>query len=98
MDRTSLLRLFGASLFALLLLALAGWSTAQAHNGVIVKGAALEARHAAALQSAYRTRLVPGRYWYDAASGLWGLEGGPSVGLIAPGLPFGRIDARASVG
>jgi len=98
MDRTSLFRLLGAGVLALLLIAAAGWTTARAADGVIVNGAPLEPQHAAALQQAYRTRLVPGRYWYDAASGLWGLEGGPSVGLIAAGLPFGRVDARASVG
>jgi hypothetical protein len=99
MDRTSFFRLLGAGLCALLLIAGAGWTSAHARDGaVIVNGAPLEARHAAALERAYRTRLVPGRYWYDAASGLWGLEGGPSVGLIAPGLPFGRMDPRASVG
>lgn len=99
MDRVvSLSRLLGAGLLALLLIALAGWATAQAHTGVIVNGASLDARHAAALAAAYRTRLVPGRYWYDRVSGLWGLEGGASVGLIAPGLPFGIPDPRASVG
>jgi hypothetical protein len=98
MDRTSFFRLLGTAVLALLLIASAGWTAAHAHNGVIVNGAALDARHAAALESAYRTRLVPGRYWYDAMSGLWGLEGGPSVGLIAAGLPLGRLDARASVG
>lgn len=98
MDRTSLFRLLGAGVLALLLIAGAGWASAQAHNGVIVNGTPLEARHAAALESTYRTRLVPGRYWYDSLSGLWGLEGGASVGLIAPGLPFGRMDPRASVG
>lgn len=98
MDTTALTRFLATCALTLLLIALAGWTAAQAHDGVIVNGAPLEARHAAALESAYRTRLVPGRYWYDAMSGLWGLEGGPSVGLIAPGLPFGRLSPRASVG
>lgn len=98
MDHTSLIRLLAAGALALLLIAGAGWTTARAQTGVIVNGAPLEARHATALERAYRTRLVPGRYWYDATSGLWGLEGGPSVGLIAAGLPLGRMDPRASVG
>src|SRR5262245_58872327 len=98
MDRTSFFRLLLAALIALLLIAGAGWSTAQAHDSVIVNGAPLPPQHAAALEQRYRTRLVPGRYWYDATSGLWGLEGGASVGLIASGLPFGRMDPRASVG
>lgn len=99
MDRRTPTHLFAAGLLALLLIALAGWTSAHAQGrGVVVNGAPIEARHAAALESAYRTRLVPGRYWYDARSGLWGLEGGASVGIIAPGLPFGRMDPRASVG
>ena len=32
---------------------------------------------------------VSGRYWYDPVSGLWGAEGGPSAGYIAPNLPLG---------
>ncbi|HET9207292.1 MAG TPA: hypothetical protein VFO28_13700, partial [Burkholderiaceae bacterium] len=98
MDRTSLFRLLFAALLAMLLITGAGWATAHAQGSVIVNGAPLQPRHAAALEQTYRTRLVPGRYWYDAMSGLWGLEGGASVGLIAPGLPFGRMDPSASVG
>ncbi len=41
-------------------------------------------------------RIPAGRYWYDAASGLWGLEGQPVSGMIASGLQIGgplRADA-----
>jgi hypothetical protein len=98
MDHSSLARLCGTCALALLLIALAGWTTARAENGVIVNGAPLDAPTARALESAYRTRLVPGRYWYDQQSGLWGLEGGPSVGLVAAGLSLAPMHPRASVG
>jgi hypothetical protein len=98
MNAAPLLRTVVASVVALCLMALAAVASAQS-RGVFVNGVALDERSAAALESAYRTRLVPGRYWYDRTSGLWGLQGGPSVGVIAPGLPLGgALDARASVG
>jgi len=40
----------------------------------------------------------PGRYWYDAMSGLWGAEGGAPYGLIMPGYNFGPLSTRASAG
>ena len=47
----------------------------------------------------YRVDLPPGRYWYDQVSGLWGIEGGPSVGQITPDLPLGgALHADASSG
>lgn len=90
----------GLLVWATLALLLLAAAAAQAQTrGVVVNGVELDARSTSALESAYRTRLVPGQYWYDRASGLWGLRGGPSVGLIAPGLTLGGpMDSRASVG
>lgn len=50
------------------------------------------------LQSLQRlgVRARPGRYWYDAVSGAWGIERGPTAGFIAAGLRLGgalRADA-----
>jgi hypothetical protein len=46
---------------------------------------------------AYQIDLPPGRYWYDRVSGLWGQEGGPSVGQIAANLDLGgQLQANAS--
>jgi hypothetical protein len=46
------------------------------------------------------TVTIPdGAYWYDPASGLWGLEGGPSVGQMPPDLQLGGpLRADASLG
>lgn len=66
---------------------------------VWVNGTPLAPAAVAALESAYRTRIVPKRYWYDRRSGLWGPQGGPATGQIAPGLELGGpLDPRASVG
>ncbi|HEX6706527.1 MAG TPA: hypothetical protein VF169_17340 [Albitalea sp.] len=85
---------------SLLLATLLAWPAVRAQGrDIAVNGVALDERSIAALESAYRTRLLPGRYWYDRASGLWGLEMGPAQGQIAPGLALGgRLDPRASVG
>ncbi|HRD96958.1 MAG TPA: hypothetical protein PLA97_11240 [Rubrivivax sp.] len=48
------------------------------------------------LEATYRTRLLAGRYWYDPRTGWWGVEGGPTIGLVHAGLALGgplRADA-----
>lgn len=32
--------------------------------------------------------IADGRYWYDVNTGAWGVEGGPTAGLIFPDLPL----------
>ena len=39
-----------------------------------------------ALETQYQLPIADGRYWYDADTGAWGVDGGPTAGLIHPGL------------
>ncbi len=41
------------------------------------------------LESLYQVRVPDGRFWYDATSGGWGQEGGPTIGFTVAGLPIG---------
>ena len=66
---------------------------------VIVNGVRVRPKVLHQLEQRYGTAVRSGRYWYDRASGLWGHEGGPAVGQIAPRLPLGgRLRANASGG
>jgi hypothetical protein len=73
---------------------------ASAEPEVVVNGQPLSGERLGAL----RPRLGPamtsaGRYWYDAASGAWGVAGGPLAGFLAPSLDLpGPVPADASGG
>jgi hypothetical protein len=80
-----------------LLVAGATGLTAQGTR-VVVNGRPLAPETVQALEGLYRVRTAPGEYWYDPYSGAWGLRGGPTAGLIIPGLELGgslREDASA---
>ena len=86
----SILRRF--ALGFVLVLGLAPTAAVADAAGIVVNGQPLSTDEI--LQ--YGVDLPPGRYWYDPASGLWGVEGGPSVGQVMPGLALGgalRADA-----
>jgi hypothetical protein len=71
-------------------------NTYQQGRNVVVNGVPLETDVVIALERAYRVPVQNGRYWYDRRSGVWGLEGGPGLGQIQPGLMLGgpmRADA-----
>ncbi len=71
---------------------------ARARSDVMVNGVELDSRTIQSLEAAYATRVLPGRYWYDARSGLWGSIGGPGIGQIAPGLRLGGPLSREASG
>ena len=74
------------------------YSLAQLEQQVFINGVALDARQLGEFQQRYGQGPRPGRYWYDAHSGLFGNEGGPSLGWIYPGHAFGPLSADASRG
>ena len=68
-------------------------------RAVFINGLRLGDEQVAAMERAWNTAILDGRYWYDAASGAWGIEGGPCAGLIQAGLPLGGpLAANASGG
>lgn len=68
-----------------------------ASQSVVINRRPLPSQAVAALARVYG-QIRPGNYWYDAVSGLWGPEGGPTMGQIAAGLPFGPMPANISGG
>lgn len=64
-----------------------GFAFAQVPPSAVVNGVAVQ-----------MPGVVPGQYWYDARSGLWGRLGGPAEGVFTPGLQLGRLRADASAG
>lgn len=71
---------------------------AQAQE-VVVNGRALPAAERQALEQRTGVPLRPGRWWYDARSGLWGAEGAGAAGFAPAGLPVtAPLRAEASGG
>jgi hypothetical protein len=56
---------------------------------VVINHISLTPAEIAAIEGHYQVVLAPGRYWYDRACGAWGIEGGPTLGFVMPGLPVG---------
>ena len=83
----------------LLSLGLGAGHAAERRTGIIVNSVALTLETVRQLQQIYPVPIRPGRYWYDAVSGAWGLEGGPIAGQMLPGLRLGGpMHADASRG
>lgn len=67
-------------------------------DDVIVNGRALSADELAELEQLYGVAPLPGNYWYDAASGLYGAVGFQAFGFMFPGHELGTLERNASAG
>jgi hypothetical protein len=82
-----------------LVLGIGAGHAADRRTGIIVNSVPLTVDTVRQLQQIYPVPIRPGRYWYDAISGAWGLEGGPIAGQMLPGLRLGgRLRSDASRG
>jgi hypothetical protein len=69
-----------------------------AAGAVIINGSRLDQRHLDEFVQRYGVAPVPGSYWYDARSGLWGFAGQAAAGFLLPGHDFGALAVKASNG
>ncbi|UZR92278.1 hypothetical protein [Chondrinema litorale] len=68
-------------------------------NQIYFNGIKASSSSISQLENYYRVKVMNGRYWYDNVSGMWGLEGGPTLGVLLPNLQLGgQLRANASNG
>ncbi len=84
-------------IFGMMLLVIAS-ITSPANAQVFINGQQLSSQQIQELERLYQTQTVPGRYWYDNKSGMYGLEGQGTSGFLYAGHNFGRIHPKASNG
>jgi hypothetical protein len=83
------------SALLIIMLGFAPHAAPAQETGILINGLPLSAEEVAS----YGVDLPPGRYWYDQVSGLWGVEGGPSLGQVVAGMPLGGpLQPEASMG
>lgn len=70
---------------------------ALAASDVVLNGQSLDDAQRKSLERQAGHPIAPGRWWYDARSGLWGPEGGAAAGLARTGIaPTAPLPAGAS--
>jgi hypothetical protein len=71
---------------------------AYSHGPVKVNGRELTAAEKQDFLQVYGALPIPGEWWYDSKSGLYGLMGQSAMGSMNPGHDFGAMPANASQG
>jgi hypothetical protein len=68
-------------------------------RNVLVNRKALREEEIRAFEAQFQVRIMDGKYWYDAACGAWGMDGGPCMGFLPAKLALGGpLPADASGG
>jgi len=70
----------------------------QKNETVVINGKALGNKQIDEIEETYGIKPLPGRYWYDSKSGLYGVEGYAAYGFMYPGHDFGDLQRGASGG
>lgn len=65
---------------------------------VTINGIVLSKKKIAELEKIYNVKPLPGKYWYDARSGLYGVQGFPAYGFMLAGHDYGKLEMKASNG
>jgi hypothetical protein len=73
-------------------------STVKNSGDIRINNITLTGEQIRDLVSRYGIEPKPGNYWYDSASGLFGVYGYPSYGFMYPGHNFGKLSRDASGG
>ncbi len=66
--------------------------------GVQINGIVMTPELMQEFEALYGVRPVPGNYWYDARSGLYGAMGQQAAGMMMPGHMLGEMPEDASGG
>ena len=67
-------------------------------GAVVINEVTLSDSQIEALAKKYGVAPLPGNYWYDSISGLYGAAGYPAFGFMFPGHQFGTLKRTASNG
>jgi len=78
-----------------------GQTTAQRQSEdskVIINGIVLTDEQISEIEETYSVKPLPGDYWYDTYSGLYGVVEYPAFGFMFAGHDYGEMDSNASNG
>jgi len=70
----------------------------ERQNATIINGIPLNDTQKQLVRDTYGVESVPGTFWYDSATGAFGLIGEGISGIMLPGHSFGTLRADASGG